>query len=160
MTILKSKDVLKRHDDGSTTVERHAVVDGRGRVIVADVVDDAWRQRLVDAFNAHETSDHANETVDALQMARDALQEAMDVHIYDADQGEEPEPDCGYVATVKALEAAIVRERARPDLLAALKGCAELLFHLGTAGKTTRRDEEIEATRGEILAVINRAEGR
>jgi hypothetical protein len=110
MTILKSKDVLKRHEDGSTTVERHAIVDGRGRVIVADVVDDAWRQRLVDAFNAHEANNDANDTVDALVQA-----EAF-IRGFEDDELQEGIPDL-----LAGLRAAIVRERARPDLLTALQ---------------------------------------
>lgn len=39
----------------------------------------------------------------AARDAADTIEQAMDVHIYDADNGEEPDEDCGYTATVKEL---------------------------------------------------------
>lgn len=43
----------------------------------------------------------------ALKRAADALDEAMTVHIYDADNGDEPDPECEYVATLAEIRAAI-----------------------------------------------------
>lgn len=48
---------------------------------------------------------------------------------------------------------------AGPELLEALKECAELLFHLGTAGKNTSQDEVIDAVRERALSAIAKAEG-
>jgi hypothetical protein len=47
---------------------------------------------------------------------------------------------------------------AAPEMLKALKDCAEILFHLGMSGKTARQDEEIEAVRERALTVIAKAE--
>jgi hypothetical protein len=43
----------------------------------------------------------------ALEIAAELIDEAMSVHIYDADQGEAPEPDCGYAAGLRTIRAAI-----------------------------------------------------
>lgn len=64
----------------------------------------------VRAAIVRERAGRDSDTIAAMQMGRGAITEAMEVHIYDADQGEKPEPDCGYVAAVKALDAAIANE--------------------------------------------------
>lgn len=43
----------------------------------------------------------------ALKAAESALDEALTSHIYDADNGEEPEPDCQYTAALAEVRAAI-----------------------------------------------------
>lgn len=43
----------------------------------------------------------------ALETARELLDEAMSVHIYDADNGEEPDPDCAYAAGLAEIDAAL-----------------------------------------------------
>ena len=48
---------------------------------------------------------------------------------------------------------------AGPELLIALKDCAEILFHLSTAGKSTSQDEAIDGVRERALAAIAKAEG-
>lgn len=48
---------------------------------------------------------------------------------------------------------------AGPELLAALKDSAEILFHLGTGGKNPSQDEAIDAVRERALAAIAKAEG-
>lgn len=75
MTILKARDIEKHHEDGSTTVERMAIVDGRGREIVPDVVDEAWRQRLIAAHNTTQTRHSPSAE---LFKAADAYLEAID----------------------------------------------------------------------------------
>ena len=53
----------------------------------------------------------APEMLAALERAADALGEAMTVHIYDADNGDEPDSDCEYVATLAAMRAAIAKAK-------------------------------------------------
>jgi len=48
---------------------------------------------------------------------------------------------------------------AAPDLLAALKDCSEILFHLGTAGNRPSQDKAIDAVRERALAAIAKATG-
>ncbi|WP_378952140.1 hypothetical protein [Mesorhizobium sp. ANAO-SY3R2] len=45
--------------------------------------------------------------VDTLKLGRDALAEAMNLHIYDAANGETPGPKCRYQAAVLALDSAV-----------------------------------------------------
>jgi hypothetical protein len=51
MNALKAKDFATRHDDGSTTVERMAIVDSAGREVCHDVVDEKWRADIIRAVN-------------------------------------------------------------------------------------------------------------
>lgn len=46
---------------------------------------------------------------------------------------------------------------AAPEMIDALRDGAEILFHLGTAGKNTSQDEAIEAVRERMLAAISKA---
>jgi hypothetical protein len=52
-------------------------------------------------------ADAAPDMLAALIDLADAMREAMSAHIYDADNGEKPEPDCGYTAALAAADAAI-----------------------------------------------------
>lgn len=47
---LYAKDILDRED--LTRVARHAIVDESGTEIVSDVVDEAWRERIIAAVNS------------------------------------------------------------------------------------------------------------
>lgn len=77
-----------------------------------------------------------NFTLRALQLAERALKEAMDVHIYDADNGEKPEPGCQYVEALEELRFAIklesLKERQRQsDALEALSGLVAWESYMG-----------------------------
>lgn len=58
----------------------------------------------------------------------------------------------GYNAAVADLKPQIA------EMVEALKDSAEILFHLGTAGKTTSQDEAIYAVRERVLAALSKAE--
>lgn len=46
---------------------------------------------------------------DALKAGRDALAEALTTHIYDEANGEEPDEDCGYMATIAQMDEFLAR---------------------------------------------------
>lgn len=49
--MLKPKDIMKCHDDGSTTVERFAIATTHGTEIISDVASQRWRDRIITAVN-------------------------------------------------------------------------------------------------------------
>lgn len=51
--------------------------------------------------------DHAPAMLAALELAAELIDEAMTFHIYDADQGEAPGPECGYANGLATIRAAI-----------------------------------------------------
>lgn len=109
--------------------------------------------------------DDANDTVDALVQAeaaigraRDLIAEAMENHIYDADNGEKPEPDCGYQAFIDGvpdiltgLRAAIAREQAAPVMLTALQ------FALGVLNWYEESPREMAAQAPDAIEFIKQA---
>lgn len=44
------------------------------------------------------------ELLDLLKAGRDLIENAMSAHIYNADDGEEPDADCAYANYVKAVD--------------------------------------------------------
>lgn len=59
---------------------------------------------LCEQINGAESpTPNASALAQALESAASLIEHAIDTHIYDEQNGEEPEPDCPYVATVKEL---------------------------------------------------------
>lgn len=56
-------------------------------------------------------ADLGNKAVKQCQSMEFLIQEAMDQHIYDADKGEVPEPDCAYLQAVEDCHTIIVQAK-------------------------------------------------
>lgn len=96
--------------------------------------------------------DHVNDTVDALMLAEEFMSG------FEGDETQEGVDD-----TLAALRAAIPREQAVPDMLAALKRCIDQLSQRRPRKTGTRRaalDFDLELAIAEAGSAIAKAEGR
>lgn len=83
------------------------------REMAADLIPLLERFSLTGLLRAGRVTpdDRKSVVIAALQDGLEAISEAMDAHIYNADDGEEPEPDCRYLAARNLMSRAIDQAR-------------------------------------------------
>lgn len=150
-------------DDADWPV-RYVEEDKEGRdlsVSGADVVD-FFTQLRIDLRAAR--ADVNADMRDAVQNMRDLIDTAMDVHIYDGDQGEGPDEDCGYQAAVDRADEllAITADGFTPPPVGALEIIRDLVDAVSNLddqiGEDDGEDDAIQQARDEGDEATKRAD--